>query len=117
MPIWCDPLELLRLGVLRDKVEGIEEIYKAKHAANQVLVDFQPEIDGTPISRTDLNELMKWEPDAVRRRKAAAAFVGLEKDLHKKVLDLINKRNKAAKSLGFQELPASGFRIERARFG
>lgn len=102
---------LVALGVLRNKVEGIEEIFTAKNAANQKLVDFRPSLDGQPISRTDLGELLRWEADPVRRRKAAGVFVPLEKELKDLVLDLINKRNAAAKELGFQSYPHLAFEL------
>ncbi len=95
------PLFLIRQGVLSSRVEGIEQIYKAKNACNRELVEFRPEVDGEPISRSDLGELMRWEKDPLKRKCAAAAFVPLEETLHDKVLDLINRRNAAAKDLGY----------------
>lgn len=104
-------IELIRLGVLRNKVEGIEEIYLAKNDANQMVVDFTPSIDDRKISRTDLGELMRWEPDPVKRRKASDAFRPLEEKLHEKVLDLINRRNEASQKLGFESYPHLAFKL------
>jgi len=105
------PVFLLKLGALRNEVEGIEDIYKAKNLCNRMLVEFKPEVDGRPISRSDLGELLKWDKDAARRRRASGAFVPLEKELHEKVLDLIDRRNRAAKDLGFESFPHLAFEL------
>ncbi len=105
------PFQLIRHGVLRNRVEGIEEIFKAKNLCNKMIVKFKPEIDGKPISRSDLGELVRWDPDPVKRRSAASAFIPLEEQLHDKVLDVVNKRNKAAKELGFESYPHLTFEL------
>jgi len=110
------PLELLRNGILRNSVEGREEIFKAKNECNQMLVEFKLKLDGVEISRSDHGELMRWEKDYQKRRRAAGVFVELEKDLHPKVLDLIEKRNRFAKELGFESFPHMMFRIDEANF-
>jgi peptidyl-dipeptidase A len=106
------PLQLLKMGVLRTRVEGREEIYTAKNDANEQLVEYQLELDGEPISRTDLGEVLRHDRDPEKRRRAANAFVPLEKVLHDKVLELINKRNAAAKVLGYKSFPHMAFELE-----
>jgi len=110
-PVFERPFHLVRQGVLRDKVEGIEEIYTAKNACNKMLVEFKIELDGTEISRSDQGEIIRWDPDPLKRQKAASAFVPLEKEMHSKVLDLIRKRNDAARDLGFESYPHLAFEI------
>jgi peptidyl-dipeptidase A len=110
-PALARPLELVGLGVLRNKVEGRQEIFTAKNECNQMIVDFKPEVDGQQISRSDLNELMRWEKDAGKRKRAAAAFVPLEETLHDKVLSLIETRNAAARELGFRSYPHLAFHL------
>ncbi len=105
------PLFLVRQGVLRNKVEGREEIFTAKNECNQMIVDFKPEVDGEPISRSDLGELMRWDNDASKRKRAASAYVVLEENLHDKVLDLIKMRNSAATELGFESFPHMAFQL------
>ena len=103
------PLFLLKQGVLRNKVEGIEEIFKLRNECEKMLVEFKPELDGEQISRTDLGEVARWESDAARRQRTSTVFIPLEKDLHPKVLDLITKRNETAKSLGYQSFAHLAF--------
>jgi len=103
------PLFLLKQGVLRNQVEGIEEIFKLRNECEKMLVEFKPELDGEEISRTDLGEVARWDPDAAKRQRTSAVFISLEKDLHPKVLELINKRNETAKDLGYKSFAHLAF--------
>ena len=102
-------LFLIRQGVLRNKVEGIEEIFKLRNECEKMLVDFKPELDREPISRTDLGEVARWEKDPARRQRTSKVFEPLEELLHNKVLQLIEKRNEAAKGLGYKSYPHLAF--------
>jgi len=111
------PLFIIQNGILRNKVEGIEEIFTAKNECNKIVVEFKPELDGEEISRSDLGELMRWDPDAAKRQRAAAVYRPLEEKLHEKVLNLINLRNTAAKDLGFPSFAHLAFQLNELDLG
>jgi len=105
------PLFLVNRGILANKVEGIEEIFRAKNEAQKILVEFKLKVDDEEISRTDIGELMRWEKDAGKRKRADEAWIPLEDTIHDKVLSLIELRNNAARDLGFESFAHLAFEL------
>ena len=80
----------------------LEEISTKEASLNQMYANFRAKIDGKVYTENALRDILKEEKSVDLRKKAwdASKIVGVE--LAPKIVELVHLRNKAAKSLGYE---------------
>lgn len=81
----------------------LEELAKKEAALAQSYANFRPELDGKKLSENDIREILKNETDPAKRKKAWEVSKEIGVTLAPQILDLVNLRNQAAKSLGYSD--------------
>jgi peptidyl-dipeptidase A len=81
--------------------ELLEEITKEEIHLALLYSNFRPTLDGKQVSENEIKEILKKEKDFIKRKKAWEASKEIGKTLSPQTLKLVELRNKAAKSLGY----------------
>lgn len=97
-----------RLGVWRNcfngsTVDNVPEIYTLKNRLQQRIASFQFELDGRPIPRSELQKILRNEPDRERRHLAWRAIAALAAANREDLRRLISLRNHKARELGYRD--------------
>ncbi len=112
LPDWekepLNPLQKRELNVLTrtfklsqiDKTL-LEEIAKEEANLSLLYSNFRPKIDGIEVTENEIKQILKTETNLAKREKAWEASKEIGKVLAPKTLKLVNLRNQAAKSLGY----------------
>ncbi|MDE3046524.1 MAG: M2 family metallopeptidase [Verrucomicrobiota bacterium] len=105
-----DPLLKRQLNVLlrafkqnQISKELVEEIAQKEAQLARTYASFRPALDGKKASENDLREVLKKETDVSKRKKAWEASKEIGKLLAPQILELVRLRNKAARSLGYED--------------
>jgi len=81
--------------------ELVEEIAQKEAALAQSYANFRPEIEGVAFSENSIREILKNDNNPTYRKKVWEASKQIGGTLAPKILELVSLRNKAAKSLGY----------------
>lgn len=103
-----DPLLKRQLNVLirsfipnQIPKELLENIAKLETHIAYLYSNFRPKIDGKPVSENAIREILKKETDVQKRKEAWNASKEIGKELAPSILKLVDLRNEAARSLGY----------------
>lgn len=107
-------VDVLGRAVLQASVDGDAEIAAlAEEIQSGHLVPFQPVIDGEVLSRTDVRQRIRLDPDRERRRAAMLSREPLGLRVGPLVRRLAHLRNGRARSLGFPDFVALRLHVDR----
>jgi len=81
--------------------ELIEEIAQKEAALAQTYANFRPQLNGKSLSENDLRDILKNENDPAIRGKAWDVSKEIGEVLAPQILELVDLRNRAARSLNF----------------
>jgi peptidyl-dipeptidase A len=79
----------------------LKELAEKEAALSYSYANFRAKLDGKTVSENDLLEVLKTEKNPSLRAKAWEASKEIGMTLAPKILELVNLRNQAAKSLGY----------------
>ena len=103
-----DPLLKRQLNVLiRNFIPNqipkdlLQKITKLESHIALIYSNFRPEIEGKPVTENAIREILKKETDVNKRKEAWDASKAIGKELAPFILELVDLRNQAAKSLGY----------------
>jgi oligoendopeptidase F len=82
--------------------ELIAELSKRSSDLNLMFNTFTPEVDGTKYSANDIREVLMNSEDQELRKKVWYASKEVGKIIEKDLIELIKKRNEAARLLGYE---------------
>lgn len=109
-PSLTDPLLKRQLNVLLRMVkqnlaakELLEEMAKKEAALAMSYASFRPEIRGKSASENDIRDILKTERDVAKRKEAWEASKEIGAVLAPQILELVELRNRVAKSLGYPD--------------
>jgi peptidyl-dipeptidase A len=109
-PALSDPLLKRQLNVLirtfkQNNVhkELLEEMAERESALSQSYASFRAEVGGKKVSENDIREILKTETNVEKRKEAWEASKTVGPVLAPQILQLVEVRNKAAKSLGYSD--------------
>jgi peptidyl-dipeptidase A len=107
-PALQDPILKRELNVLirafksnQISKELIEEIAQKEAALTQTYANFRPQLDGKSLTENDIRDILKNENDPAVREKAWLASKQIGEVLAPQILDLVELRNRAARSLNY----------------
>lgn len=80
----------------------LTEIARKEAALSYSYANFRPSINGKTVSENEILDLLKKEQDPVTRRSIWMASKEIGMALAPQILDLVELRNQAAKSLGYK---------------
>ena len=105
-----DPLVATGCGLFKKswtatKISLTPEIYTLANELEDELIKFELKIDGKTVSRPEIGEILRREPDRGFREKAWRAEAPLGEQLYNRVLKLISLRNEKAREHGFASYP------------
>lgn len=107
-------LETLERLVLDSSLAGQHEIAAlAEEIQGGAIVPFRPVLDGAAVTRTEVIQRLRLDPDRARRREAARALEPLGEKVAPLVRRLAKLRNRQAQALGFADFPAARAHVER----
>jgi peptidyl-dipeptidase A len=105
-----DPLLKRQLNVLirafkQNNVpkELLEEMAQKEAALAQSYAAFRPMLSGKAVSENDIREMLKSETNVERRKEVWEASKMIGPVLAPQILELVDLRNKAARSLGYDD--------------
>lgn len=81
----------------------LEKLAQKESQLSQSYANFRPKFDGKEVSENDIRDLLKNELDVNRRKEAWEASKAIGSILAPQILELVAIRNKAAKSLGYED--------------
>lgn len=118
-PLVLRQLVLLDHGFTANQLpkETLEELAYREAELEGIFYNFRAELDGAELSNNELRELLVAERDNDRRRRIWEASKGIGPRIAPPLLDLVRRRNAAARELGFDnyysmELTFQEFREE-----
>lgn len=91
------------------QIENNAGLFALANGIEEKIIQFQPELDGQKLSRSDLGKVMETEPDRARRERAYRANKALGNLIETDVLELFAYRNKLARELGSNDYVDLGF--------
>ncbi len=103
--------EVFSKAFLEARVTNDPELFNIADPLQKIIIEFQMEIDGEPVSRSDQGNILESEPDRDIRRKAYEAGKVLDRDIESEVLRLFDKRNVLARSLGYTDYVDLGLKL------
>jgi oligoendopeptidase F len=98
--------------VLNSKVSNNPDLFEISHPLEKTIIQFQPEIDGQRISRSDQGKILETEPDRDKREKVYQAGKVLDDQIEGDLLRLFAKRNELARDLGYPDYVALGLKLQ-----
>lgn len=96
---------LVHRALLEARATAPREIYELRNRIDQQIVAFKPVVAGQALSRAEQREILRKDPDRVRRQSAWLALGLLAATVEKDVLELMRRRNRVAQSLGYANYP------------
>jgi len=102
-----DPLLKKRLRnaeriFLKERVEALPDIFLLRNKINEEHIGFKPVVLGRQMDRTDVNEMLRKDSDSVRRKAAWESTAELARKIERRVIELLDKRNKHVQELGYK---------------
>lgn len=79
----------------------LEKITKMESHIAYLYSNFRPKIQGKPVTENEIRDILKKETDVQKRKEAWEASKAIGKELAPSILELVDLRNQAAKSLGY----------------
>jgi oligoendopeptidase F len=101
-PILSKRLLALERIFLRERVEAMPDVSFARNRIIEQHIAFRPIVLGKQMDRTDVDEILRKEPDASKRKAAWESFSEYSQRVEKEVVKLIKLRNKHAQELGYK---------------
>jgi len=104
----AEPLLARRLQVWSNcfkgsAVDNMPEIYTLKNRLQERIANFQLKLDGKPVRRSDLQKLLRNEPDRALRHRAWCSIAALAEANRADLRRLIGLRNAGARALGYRD--------------
>lgn len=81
----------------------LEEISKKEAILSQNYAEFRAKLEGKELSENQIREILKTESDIEKRKKAWEASKQIGDVLAPQILELVDLRNKAARTLGYSD--------------
>jgi oligoendopeptidase F len=109
LPKVSDPLLRRRLALfqrttLEAEVSKSQRIYELRNSINEQLISFRPSVHGMKLTRSDILEILRSNPDRNWRRTVfEEGLRPLAVRLSSQVRELIQRRNIEAQRLGYQD--------------
>ena len=94
-------IDLLLREVLKARVSYEPEIFRLTNKINKKIQTFIPKLNGTDTTRSQLDDIIRKNPDRILREKAWWAEVNLGELIERDVIGLIKLRNQKARELGY----------------
>ncbi|QFT88648.1 Peptidase family M3 [Bacillus sp. THAF10] len=96
-------LELLEKAMKENQLDQktIEELSALSSELNYIFNTYTPEVDGKKLSANDIRNILLNSKNCVEREKAWKASKEVGGAVSSKLLELVKKRNKAARTLGY----------------
>jgi len=104
--------EIFSRAFLSSQVEINPDLFRITDPLEKRIVEFQPELNGKRISRSEHGEILEVEPDRLIREKAYYAGKVIDDDIEKDVLKLFEERNRLAQKLGYKDFVALGLELQ-----
>ncbi|MBS4217483.1 M2 family metallopeptidase [Bacillus sp. FJAT-49711] len=112
-------IEKRQLQLLLNEMEGnqlpeevISDLSKRSSELNLLFNTYSPEVDGKKYSANDIRDILVNSDDQELRKKVWFASKEVGKVVEKDLLELVKKRNAAAKLLGFDNHHQMGFALQ-----
>jgi oligoendopeptidase F len=107
-------LELLLGGMERNQLpeEVIADLSKRSSELNLLFNTYSPEVDGKHYSANEIREILINSDDQELRKKVWFASKEVGKIVEKGLLELVKKRNEAAKLLGYENHHQMSFALQ-----
>jgi oligoendopeptidase F len=107
-------LQLLLNGMERNQLpeEVIADLSKRSSELNLLFNTYSPEVDGKHYSANEIREILINSDDQELRRKVWFASKEVGKVVEKDLLELVKKRNEAAKLLGYENHHQMSFALQ-----
>jgi oligoendopeptidase F len=107
-------LQLLLNGMERNQLpeEIIADLSKRSSELNLLFNTFSPEVDGKKYSANDIRDILINSEDLELRKKVWYASKEVGKVVEKGLLELVKKRNEAAKLLGYDNHHQMSFALQ-----
>lgn len=107
-------LQLLLNGMERNQLpeEMIADLSKRSSELNLQFNTFSPEVDGKKYSANEIREVLMNSEDQELRKKVWFASKEVGKVVEKDLLELVKKRNEAAKLLGYENHHQMSFALQ-----
>lgn len=101
-PLLRRRLDLFRRNFVEAEVSKAHQISETRNRINDQILKFQPQVGGKRLSRGEITEILRTDPDrAIRRKVYEQALSPLSKRLSGPVAELIGLRNIEARRLGY----------------
>jgi peptidyl-dipeptidase A len=78
------------------------EIYALRNRINEEHIKFKPVVLGKKMERTDVWEILRKDPDRLKRKAAWESSAELSRKIENDVKKLVKKRNQKAQKLGYK---------------
>jgi len=111
-PILARRLEIWRNCFNGSAVDAVPEIYTLKTRLQQRIAGFEFHLGGKKILRSELQKIVRSDPDRGLRRRAWSAGSALASANREDLPLLIERRNAKARELGFRDYPDLAFRVQ-----
>ncbi len=107
-PLLRRQLELLALDHRPNQLppEVIDDLVRRSKAIEAEFVNFRARIEGREVTNNEILEILRAERDEARRRAAWEASKQIAPRVAERLLELVTRRNEAARSLGFRDFYA-----------
>lgn len=87
---------------LRERIEAIPEIFDLRNRTNEEHIKFRPVVFAKEMNRTDIGEILRKDPDRLKRKAAWESLTELSRKIENDVKELIKRRNQNAQELGYK---------------
>lgn len=94
-------VDLLSREILKAKVAYEPEIFRLTNKINKKIQSFIPQLNGTDMTRNELDDIIRKSPDRNLREKAWWAEISFGEQIEREVIALIKLRNQKARELGY----------------
>jgi oligoendopeptidase F len=101
-PVLRRRLELFRRTFIEAEVSKAAKISEARNHINDQLIKYQPQVGSEKLTRSDITEILRTNPDRQRRRQVyEQALSPLSSRLAPQVTGLLKLRNAEARRMGY----------------
>lgn len=94
------------------RVESNQAVYALRTRIEQAVINYPITVDGRSVTRTDLKQILRTEPDGEVRREAWLAMAGLSRLVEADVIELVSRRNALARDLGYAHYGDLGLALQ-----
>jgi len=104
-PLLSRQLDLLYNSYLENQIDTtlMKELVRGATSIEEKFNTFRAEIDGKKVTNNEILSVLKEETDSEKRRKAWEASKQIGRVVSGDLIELVRKRNEAARSLGFSD--------------